>query len=118
MLYCLHRSLVKPFEPSSRAAALVGPKVRKPAASMIVDDAGDQRIVRADHHEVDRELLAERHHRRVVGDVDRTHSASCAMPALPGAHQSLVVSGEAAIFQASACSRPPEPRRRMFMAGM
>ena len=45
-----------------------------------------------------------------------THSASCAMPALPGAHQSFVVSGEAAIFQASACSRPPEPRRRMFMA--
>jgi hypothetical protein len=25
------------------------------------------------------------------------------------------VSGLAAIFQASACSRPPEPRSRMFM---
>ena len=44
-----------------------------------------------------------------------THSASLAMPALPGAHQSLVSSGDAAIFHASACSRPPEPRRRMFM---
>ena len=45
-----------------------------------------------------------------------THSASRAMPALPGAHQSLVTSGEAAIFHARACSRPPEPSRRMFMA--
>src|SRR3954451_22044365 len=45
------------------------------------------------------------------------HSASRAIPALPGAHHSFVVSGEPAIFQASACSRPPEPRRRMFMGG-
>src|SRR5581483_7552732 len=37
------------------------------------------------------------------------------MPALPGAHQSFVNRGDAAIFQARACSRPPEPRRRMFM---
>ena len=44
-----------------------------------------------------------------------THSASCAMPALPGAQISRPVSGLAASFQASACSRPPEPRRRMFM---
>src|SRR3954447_9200832 len=46
-----------------------------------------------------------------------THSASRAMPALPGAHHNFVVSGEPAIFQASACSRPPPPRRRIFMAG-
>src|SRR6185295_3378500 len=45
-----------------------------------------------------------------------THSASRAIPALPGAHRSFVVSGEAAIFQASACSRPPEPMRRIFIA--
>src|SRR3954454_16948799 len=45
-----------------------------------------------------------------------THSASREMPALPGAHHSFVSSGEAAIFQASACSRPPEPSRRTFMA--
>ena len=46
-----------------------------------------------------------------------THSASRAMPALPGAHHSFVSSGDAAIFHASACSRPPEPSRRMFMNG-
>ena len=43
-----------------------------------------------------------------------THSASCAMPALPGAQMSRSVSALEASFQASACSRPPEPRRRMF----
>jgi hypothetical protein len=46
-----------------------------------------------------------------------THSASCAMPALPGAQNSRSASGLAAIFQASACSRPPEPSSRMFMVG-
>src|SRR5438046_1918947 len=44
-----------------------------------------------------------------------THSASWAMPALPGAHHSFVTSGEAAIFHANACSRPPEPITRIFM---
>ena len=44
-----------------------------------------------------------------------THSASCAMPALPGAHHSLVNSGDAAFFLASAGSRPPEPIKRRFM---
>src|SRR5271170_459314 len=38
-----------------------------------------------------------------------THSASSAIPALPGAQYSRSTSGEAAIAQASACSRPPEP---------
>jgi len=46
-----------------------------------------------------------------------THSASCAIPAFPGAQMSRSVSGLEASFQASACSRPPEPRRRMFMPG-
>src|SRR5215475_5477294 len=43
------------------------------------------------------------------------HSASRAMPALPGAHHNFVSSGDAAIFHARACSRPPEPSRRMFI---
>src|SRR5216684_1862288 len=37
------------------------------------------------------------------------------MPALPGAHQSFVTKGDAAIFHARACSRPPEPSKRMCM---
>ena len=41
-----------------------------------------------------------------------------AMPAFPGTQKSRSASGLAAIFHASACSRPPEPRRRMFMIGL
>src|SRR5216683_4128895 len=38
-----------------------------------------------------------------------THSASSAIPALPGAQKSASTKGDAEIVQASACSRPPEP---------
>ncbi|THD82055.1 MAG: sensor histidine kinase [Phenylobacterium sp.] len=38
------------------------------------------------------------------------------MPGLPGAATSRDSRGDWAIFHASACSRPPEPTRRMFMA--
>ena len=71
MLLARHRSLVKPFEPSSCAADFVGPNVLKPAASRSSDQPGDQRRLRADHDEVDLVGLAERDHRGVVGDVER-----------------------------------------------
>jgi len=38
-----------------------------------------------------------------------TQVASSAMPGLPGAQNSASHSGEAAIVQHSACSRPPDP---------
>jgi exodeoxyribonuclease VII large subunit len=44
-----------------------------------------------------------------------THSASSAMPALPGAAQSFVSSGDLDRAQARACSRPPPPTSRTFM---
>src|SRR3954451_19860193 len=44
-----------------------------------------------------------------------THSATSAIPALPGAQNSFVRRGLALKDQASACSRPPEPRRRTFI---
>ena len=71
MLLARHRSLVKPFEPSSRAADFVGPNVLNARRLEIVDDAGDQRRLRPDHDEVDLVRLAERDHRRMVGDVER-----------------------------------------------
>src|SRR5260370_38848545 len=40
---------------------------------------------------------------------------SMAIPALPGVHQRLVACGDCANFQASACSRPPEPISRGCM---
>ncbi len=108
-------ALVNPLEPSSRAACLFGPNALMPAAVEIIDDSGRERGFRADHDKIDRVALAELDHRGMVGTSSATHSASRAMPALPGAHQSFVTSGEAAIFHASACSRPPEPSRRMCM---
>ena len=82
----------------------------------IVDDAGRDRRIRADHDEIDRVAPCRNRSPPAWSVISSaTHSASRAMPALPGAHHSLVTSGEAAIFHARACSRPPEPSRRMFM---
>src|SRR3984957_12075420 len=41
-------------------------------------------------------------------------SASAAMPGLPGAQTRQVSKGDWTIFQARACSRPPDPTSRMF----
>ena len=41
---------------------------------------------------------------------------SRAMPALPGAHHNFVMRGDCANFQTSACSRPPEPMTKTFIA--
>ena len=41
---------------------------------------------------------------------------SRAVPALPGATNTLATRGDCAIFHASACSRPPPPMTRMFIA--
>src|SRR5215213_9069147 len=115
MLCALHKSLVKPLEPSSRAAALFGPNVLKPAASRsstmpATSGASGPTTTKSTLFALQNATTA-----AWSAMSTATHSASRAIPALPGAHQSLVVSGEAAIFQASACSRPPEPSRRMFM---
>src|SRR3712207_2585819 len=42
-------------------------------------------------------------------------SACSAMPGFPGAANNLSSIGDCASFQASACSRPPEPMSRTFM---
>ena len=71
MLFALQRSLVKPLEPSSRAASLRRAERLDAGRLQIVDDAGAQRRLRPDHDEIDLVRLAERDHRRVVGDVER-----------------------------------------------
>jgi hypothetical protein len=40
------------------------------------------------------------------------------VPALPGAQANSVTCGEAASFQTSACSRPPDPMTRTFIFGV
>src|SRR3954462_4141779 len=104
MLLALQRSLVKPLEPSSRAAALLGPNDLIPAAarsSTIPAASG------ASGPTTTKSTLLVRQNAITAAwsaTSSAIHSASLAMPALPGAHQSLVSSGDAASFHASACS--------------
>ena len=58
-----HRSLVKPLEPSSRAAARRRPERLDAGGFEIVDDAGAQRRFRPDHDEIDRVGAAKLDHR-------------------------------------------------------
>src|SRR5437763_15934024 len=44
------------------------------------------------------------------------HSASSEMPPFPGAQQTLLTRGDCRNFQTSACSRPPLPITRTFIA--
>src|SRR5664279_4049649 len=115
MLLARHSALVKFFELSSWPAALVGPNALKPAAlrSSTIPAA----IGASGPTTTKSTLLVLQKSITAAWSAisNATHSASRAMPALPGAHQSFVSSGEAAIFHARACSRPPEPSRRMFM---
>ena len=62
---------MKPLEPSSRAAALVGPNALMPAASRSSTMPAHQRRLRPDDDQVDLVALAERDDRGVVGDVER-----------------------------------------------
>ena len=71
MPYLAHRSLVKPFEPSSRAAALRRPEDADAGGAQIVGDAGHQRRLRPDHNQVDRLVAAEIDDCRMVGDIER-----------------------------------------------
>src|SRR6266702_1490004 len=110
------RSLTKPLEPSSTAAALLGPKARMPAASKISQrpatnwgsapiTAKSIRASTANWTRAGKSVAA-------IG----TRSATWAIPALPGAQYSFVSSGLFDSAQASACSRPPEPTSRTFTA--
>jgi len=59
--------------------------------------------------------LAELDHRGMVRHIEHHAFGFPRDAGIAGAHQSFVTSGEAAIFHASACSRPPEPSRRICM---
>ncbi len=62
---------LKDLEPSSRAAALFGPKTLIPSAVEIVGDARDQRRLWANHDEFDAVRLAKSGDRRMVLYVER-----------------------------------------------
>src|SRR5471032_3278948 len=103
------RSLTKPLEPSSTAAAFDGPRLGMPAASSTshkpptswASAAMTAKSIRASTANLASAAKS------VAGM--GTHSATSAIPALPGAQVSFVSSGLCESAQASACSRPPEP---------
>src|SRR5712691_6304232 len=108
-------ALVNPFAPSSCEACLLGPNALTPAlarsptipaASGVSGPTTTRSTALVRQNSITAAWSA---------ISSATHSASRAMPALPGAHQSFVTSAEAAIFHARACSRPPEPSRRICM---
>src|SRR4029079_12682602 len=115
MLNSVQSALVKPLDPSSCAACLPGPNALMPAFARsstmpAASGVSGPTTTRSTALPWQKSITA-----AWSPISSATHSASRAMPALPGAHHNLVRSGEAAIFHARACSRPPEPSRRMFM---
>src|SRR5688572_4301843 len=115
MPFARHKSLVKPFEPSSRAASALGPNTAKPAprnASPTPATSGASGPTTTSSAARSRATLTIAS--ASVGSA-ATHSAHRAMPGLPGAATSSPQLGDCLRRQASASSRPPEPNSRTFM---
>src|SRR6266850_5196536 len=110
-------SLAKALEPSSRAAAWLGPKHFSPRAANAsttpaTSGASGPMMARSTCSEA-----ASRTSPATSSAATFTLRTldSPAVPALPGATSTAATRGEAAHFQASACSRPPPPTIRTFM---
>src|SRR5689334_4666103 len=117
MPWRLRNSLVKAFEPSSRAAACRGPKQRRPAAwkastTPITSGASGPMIVSPTFSAF---ASATRPATSSAATSTLRTRGSVAVPPLPGATSTPETLGDCAHFQASACSRPPEPTIRTFM---
>ena len=108
-------SLVNAFDASSIAAAREGPKTRIPAsrsASATPAASGASGPMTTRSIACSSQNAATACPSRIARSAQR---AMAAMPALPGATISRSHLGFCRIAQASACSRPPPPRMRMFM---
>src|SRR4051812_38050118 len=115
MPFARHKSLVKPFEPSSRAAAAFGPNTAIPAArnaspTPATSGASGPTTTSSIASPLARSTTA-------VGSAGSiaTHSAHRAIPGLPGAASSRPQLGDCLSRHASASSRPPDPKSNMSM---
>src|SRR4029079_7486253 len=115
MPFARHRSVVKPFDPSSCAAAAFGPNTAVPAsrsasATPATSGASGPTTTRS---------IASRFANSTTATASQgsvaTHWAHRAMPGLPGAAISWPQLGDCLRRQASASSRPPEPRSSILM---
>ena len=77
------------FDPSTRAAAAVGPNAGIPALGERVDEAGDERRLGADDHEVDRVLTRRGDERGHVGHRDREERGVPSDARVPGRAEDL-----------------------------
>src|SRR5664279_1262693 len=108
-------ALANAFELSSSAAALVGPKMRKPRARKMstapaASAASGPTTVRSIFSSTAKRASSSR---PVIATFFRFGSS--AVPALPGATNTDCTRAPCASFQASACSRPPPPMTSTFM---
>src|SRR5882672_6519208 len=115
MLWRRIRSLENALEPSIAAARARGPKTARPAAAKrsvrpATSGASGPITTRST-----RSRRAKSTSASCASTPRATHCAWRAIPGLPGAAISVSTSGLWAIFQASACSRPPPPTMRIFM---
>src|SRR5258707_8937326 len=117
MRWRVRKSLVKAYEPSSRAALAEGPRQRRLAATKrstmpATRGASGPMMVR---------LISS-----AIANCSRPSMSAAAMPtlltlgsdavpALPGATKTCSTRGDDAHFHASACSRPPPPTINTFM---
>ena len=79
-----HRSLVKPFEPSSCAAACFGPKHFDSRRREIIYQAGDQRRFGADDDEIDGVIRAKANDGSMIADGKRDALGDLRNSAVPG----------------------------------
>src|SRR5713101_1348494 len=110
-------SLAKLLLDSSCAAALLGPKVRQPrrvnsSTTPRARGSSGPTIVRSG-----RTWLATVTKEPMLFTSTGKHSDSSAMPPLPGAQYTCETRGDWRSFHTRACSRPPLPITRTFIAG-
>ena len=114
MRYRFIRSLENALEPSIIAALALGPNALRPADSNLstmpaTKGASGPTTVRSTALS-----LANSRSPRMSSAATGTHSASWAIPALPGAQYIFLTFLLWDSFQTRACSRPPEPMTSMF----
>src|SRR5271165_4194263 len=110
------KALAKSFELSNRAAARVGPKMRRPAArnaSTIPAASGPSGPTTVRPTDSAR---AKSTRSATAASATLVSPGSSAVPALPGATKTLATREDCAIRHASACSRPPPPTTSTFTA--
>mmetsp|Transcript_5369 Transcript_5369/g.14926 ORF Transcript_5369/g.14926 Transcript_5369/m.14926 type:complete len:209 (-) Transcript_5369:89-715(-) len=118
MLYFLQRSFMKALEPSSSAAPFLGPKAGMPASSR----SSASPATRGASGPITTMPMSFSRQKVITAGWSATLRSSMVVmlgswliPALPGAQNRVLQSGDWASFHARACSRPPVPTTSTFI---